>query len=325
MQLAMIGLGRMGANMARRLLAGGHEVVAYNRSRESTDALAREGARPAYTLAEVVQALRPPRVLWLMVPAGAPTEECVRELAALCAPGDLLVDGGNSHYKDDIRRERELAPRGVQYADVGTSGGVWGRERGYCLMFGGSLANFQRLEPALRTLAPGRAGVEPAQGRTRSTTAEEGFLRCGPCGAGHFVKMIHNGIEYGLMQAYAEGFDILRCAAREELPAAQRYELDLPEIAELWRRGSVVGSWLLDLTAMALAEDPALERYEGHVPDSGEGRWAVQAAVEAAVPAEVLTTALYARFRSRQTHTFAEKILSAMRAKFGGHNERPHA
>ncbi len=325
MQLAMIGLGRMGANMARRLLAGGHEVVAYNRSRESTDALAREGARPAYTLAEVVQALRPPRVLWLMVPAGAPTEECVRELAALCAPGDLLVDGGNSHYKDDIRRERELAPRGLQYADVGTSGGVWGRERGYCLMVGGSLANFERLEPALRTLAPGRAGVPPSPGRTRATTAEEGFLRCGPCGAGHFVKMIHNGIEYGLMQAYAEGFDILRCAAREELPAAQRYELDLPEIAELWRRGSVVGSWLLDLTAMALAEDPALDRYEGHVPDSGEGRWAVQAAVEAAVPAEVLTTALYARFRSRQTHTFAEKILSAMRAKFGGHNERPHA
>lgn len=324
MQLAMIGLGRMGANMARRLLAGKHEVVAYNRSRESADALAREGAAPAYSLSAVVQALRPPRVFWLMVPAGAPTEDTVAELARSCAPGDLIVDGGNSHYKDDIRRAAELSQRGIHYADVGTSGGVWGRERGYCLMMGGERADFERLAPALRTLAPGRSGIAPSAGRARSGTAEEGYLHCGRAGAGHFVKMIHNGIEYGLMQAYAEGFDILRCAARDETPSAQRFEFDLPEIAELWRRGSVVGSWLLDLTAMALAEDPTLDQYEGHVPDSGEGRWTVQAAVESAVPADVLTAALYARFRSRQTHTFAEKILSAMRAKFGGHGERPH-
>ena len=324
MQLAMIGLGRMGANMARRLLSGGHEVVAFDRSRENVDGLAREGAAPARTLAEAVRLLRPPRTLWLMVPAGAPTEELVRELAGLCASGDLLVDGGNTHFKDDVRRARELAPRGIHYADAGTSGGVWGRERGYCLMVGGTRADFERLEPALRTLAPGRSGVAPSAGRRTPSSAEEGYLHCGPVGAGHFVKMIHNGIEYGIMQAYAEGFDILRCAQSTELPEAQRYSLDLADIAELWRRGSVVGSWLLDLTAMALAEDPALERYEGHVPDSGEGRWTVQAAVEAAVPAEVLTAALYARFRSRQAHTFAEKMLSAMRAKFGGHTERPH-
>ena len=324
MQLAMIGLGRMGANMARRLLASKHEVVAYNRSRESVDALAREGAVPAYTLAATVQALSAPRVLWLMVPAGAPTEQTVRELAELCAPGDLIVDGGNTHFKDDVRRASELAPRGIHSADVGTSGGVWGLERGYCLMMGGARADFERLEPALRSLAPGRSGIAPSPGRARSGSAEHGYLHCGPVGAGHFVKMVHNGIEYGLMQAYAEGFDILRCSSRPELPEAQRYTFDLPEVAELWRRGSVIGSWLLDLTAMALAEDPALERYEGHVPDSGEGRWTVQAAVEAAVPADVLTAALYARFRSRQTHTFAEKILSAMRAKFGGHDERQH-
>jgi 6-phosphogluconate dehydrogenase len=324
MQLAMIGLGRMGANMARRLLSGGHEVVAHDRSRDAVDALAREGATPAHSPAEAVRALRPPRTLWLMVPAGAATEEAVRELAGACGKGDLVVDGGNTHFKDDLRRARELAPRGIHYADAGTSGGVWGRERGYCLMVGGSRTDFERLEPALRTLAPGRAGIAPSAGRSRASTADEGYLHCGPVGAGHFVKMIHNGIEYGIMQAYAEGFDILRCATRSELPEEQRYAFDLSEIAELWRRGSVVSSWLLDLSATALAEDPALENYEGHVPDSGEGRWTVQAAVEAAVPADVLTAALYTRFRSRQAHTFAEKMLSAMRAKFGGHSERPH-
>jgi 6-phosphogluconate dehydrogenase len=322
MQIAMIGLGRMGANMARRLLAGGHQVVAFNRTRESVDALAKEGATPAYSLAEVVRALKPPRTLWCMVPSGAPTEDTVRELGLLCAGGDLIVDGGNSHYKDDVRRARELAARGLHYADVGTSGGVWGKERGYCLMMGGTRADFERLEPALRTLAPGRAGVAPAPGRTRSSSAEEGYLHCGPAGAGHFVKMVHNGIEYGIMQAYAEGFDLMRCAAQAEVPAAQGYAFDLPEIAELWRRGSVVGSWLLDLSASALAEDPALEHFVGNVPDSGEGRWTVEAAVEAAVPADVLTSALYTRFRSRQSHTFAEKMLSAMRAKFGGHGEK---
>jgi 6-phosphogluconate dehydrogenase len=323
MQLAMIGLGRMGANMARRLLAGGHEVVAHDRTRENVEGVARDGARAAHALAEVVQALRPPRVVWLMVPSGAPTEEAVRALAGLCARGDLIVDGGNSLYKDDVRRAAELGARGIHYADVGTSGGVWGKERGYCLMVGGARADFERLEPALRTLAPGRGEVPPSPGRARASTAEQGYLHCGPVGAGHFVKMVHNGIEYGLMQAYAEGFDLLRSAQRAE--AAGGFQLDVAEIAELWRRGSVVGSWLLDLTAMALAEDPALERYEGFVPDSGEGRWTVQAAVEAAVPADVLTSALYTRFRSRQTHTFAEKVLSAMRAKFGGHGERPHA
>jgi len=222
-----------------------------------------------------------------------------------------------------VRRARELARRGILYVDVGTSGGVWGLERGYCLMVGGPREGFERLEPALRTLAPGRGGIAPVEGRQGASSATDGYLHCGPAGAGHFVKMIHNGIEYGLMQAYAEGFDILRSARNEAVPAEQRYELDMAAIAELWRRGSVVGSWLLDLTAMALAEDPALERYEGFVPDSGEGRWTIQTAIEQAVPADVLSAALYARFRSRQSHTFAEKILSAMRAKFGGHAERP--
>jgi 6-phosphogluconate dehydrogenase len=323
MQLAMIGLGRMGANMARRLLRGRHEVVAHNRSRESVDVLAKDGAAPAYALADAVRQLRPPRVLWVMVPAGAPTEETLVQLAELCSPGDVLVDGGNTHFKDDVRRARELGKRGIQYVDVGTSGGVWGLERGYCLMVGGPREAFGRLEPALKTLAPGRGAVAPAEGRAGPSTATEGYLHCGPAGAGHFVKMIHNGIEYGLMQAYAEGFDILRSARNEEVPAEQRFDLDVGAIAELWRRGSVVGSWLLDLTAMALAEDPALERYEGFVPDSGEGRWTIQTAIEQAVPADVLSAALYARFRSRQSHTFAEKMLSAMRAKFGGHSERP--
>jgi 6-phosphogluconate dehydrogenase len=322
MQLAMIGLGRMGANMVRRLLAGGHEVVVHNRTRPAIDELAGEGATPAYTPAEVVAALRPPRCIWLMVPAGAATEQNLAQFAALCAPGDLLVDGGNTHFKDDLRRARELAARGLAYADVGTSGGVWGRERGYCLMVGGARTDFERLEPALRTLAPGGSGIPPARGRTRGGSAEVGYLHCGPNGAGHFVKMVHNGIEYGIMQAYAEGFDLLRSAAREELPAQQRYDFQLDEIAELWRRGSVIGSWLLDLGAAALAGDPKLDGYEGHVPDSGEGRWCVEAAVESAVPAEVLSAALFARFRSRQSHTFAEKLLSALRAGFGGHSER---
>jgi 6-phosphogluconate dehydrogenase len=257
-----------------------------------------------------------------MVPAGEATESTVNELARLLASGDVVIDGGNSYFKDDVRRARALAEKGIRYVDAGTSGGVWGLERGYCLMVGGSPQAFEVLAPALRTLAPGRGDVEPAQGRgQRGGSAEEGYLHCGPVGAGHFVKMIHNGIEYGLMQAYAEGLDILRNARSESLPADQRYAFDLAEITELWRRGSVVGSWLLDLTASALAESPALEQFSGVVQDSGEGRWTVQAAIDEAVPADVLTSALYTRFRSRQEHTFAEKVLSAMRNKFGGHVE----
>ncbi len=323
MRIAMIGLGRMGANMARRLMRGGHEVVAANRSRDSVDQLAKEGARPAYSLAEAVAELRPPRVLWVMVPAGEATEAVVRELAGLASPGDVIVDGGNTRYRDDVRRARELAARSILYLDVGTSGGVWGLERGYCLMVGGERRAFELVTPLLETLAPGDAGIAPAPGRDRrGSSAERGYLHCGPAGAGHFVKMIHNGIEYGLMQAYAEGFELLRGAGKDEVPAERRYELDLAEIAELWRRGSVIGSWLLDLTASALAEDPALEGFEGRVADSGEGRWTVDAAVELGVPAHVLTAALYARFRSRESNPFADKLLSAMRKQFGGHVEQ---
>jgi len=322
MQLAMIGLGRMGLNMARRLLRGGHEVVAFNRSPEPALALAAEGARPAASLEEAIGMLRPPRTAWVMVPAGQATEATVARLGELCAPGDLVVDGGNTYFKDDVRRAQELARRGIDYMDCGTSGGVWGLERGYCLMAGGSPAAFARLQPALATLAPGRGSTPPSPGRgARGGSAEQGYLHCGPVGAGHFVKMVHNGIEYGLMQAYAEGFDILKCAANDALPSGQRFDLDLAEIAELWRRGSVVGSWLLDLTAEALATSPMLQEFSGHVEDSGEGRWTIQTAIEEAVPADVLSAALFARFRSRQQHTFGEKVLSAMRKGFGGHVE----
>jgi 6-phosphogluconate dehydrogenase len=323
MKLAMLGLGRMGANMARRLLRDGHSVVAYDLSADNVQKLAADGAKPARTLADVVKSLETPRVCWIMVPAGEPTEKLVAELGALLSAGDIVIDGGNSNYKDDVRRAGELASRGIHYVDVGTSGGVWGLERGYCLMIGADKAAFDYIEPILRSLAPGRGDVEPAPGRAgKPGTAEEGFLHCGPPGAGHFVKMIHNGIEYGLMQAYAEGLDILKCANKPELPDGMRYDFDLADICELWRRGSVVGSWLLDLTASALAESPKLEQYTGAVQDSGEGRWTVQAAIDEAVPADVLTAALYVRFRSRQQHTFAEQVLSAMRYKFGGHVEK---
>ena len=324
MKLAMIGLGKMGANMARRLLAGGHDVVAFDLSRAAVDALAKDGATPAYTLDEVVRRLPAPRVMWVMVPAGGPTESVVAELGRLASAGDVVVDGGNSHFKDDVRRAKALAARGVRFVDVGTSGGVWGIERGYCLMAGGEPEAFALLAPALRTLAPGRGDLPATPGRDPArSTAEEGFLHVGPVGAGHFAKMIHNGIEYGLMQAYAEGLDILRGAGSDALPADQRYAFRLEDLCELWRRGSVIGSWLLDLTAIALAKSPDLAGYTGYVQDSGEGRWTVQAAVEEGVPAEVLTAALYARFRSRQDHTFAEKVLSAMREQFGGHVEKP--
>jgi len=323
-QLGMVGLGRMGGNMAGRLLAAGHRVVGFDRGPEPLRALQAAGGTAAASLADLVRRLEPPRAVWIMLPAGDVTEAVVRELATLLAPGDAIVDGGNSWFKDDVRRAGALASRGLHYLDAGTSGGVWGAERGYCLMVGGPPEAVARLAPVLASLAPGRSGVAPTPGLPAGgggATASEGWLHCGPSGAGHFVKMIHNGIEYGLMQAYAEGFDILRHAGRETLPADQRYDLDLPAIAELWRRGSVVSSWLLDLAARALAEDPRLEGFEGRVDDSGEGRWTVQAALDEAVPADVITAALYARFRSRQDHTFADKLLSALRRQFGGHGE----
>jgi 6-phosphogluconate dehydrogenase len=328
MEIGIVGLGRMGGNMAQRLLRGGHRVVGFDRGAGPVRALEASGGAGAGSLDALVAALAPPRAVWLMVPAGAPTEEATRALEERLAPGDVVIDGGNTFFKDDVRRAHLLAAKGIRHLDAGTSGGVFGLERGYCLMIGGDRDAFERLEPIFRTLAPGRAAAAPTPGRARAgaarssqRTSEDGYLHCGPHGAGHFVKMIHNGIEYGLMQAYAEGFDLLRGAAGESLPEAQRYDLDVAEIAELWRRGSVVGSWLLDLAAAALAENPRLEGFTGAVDDSGEGRWTVNAAVEEAVPAPVLTAALYARFRSRQASTFGEKLLSAMRRQFGGHGE----
>jgi 6-phosphogluconate dehydrogenase len=317
MQLGMIGLGRMGANMVRRLQRGGHECVVYDLSAENVRRMAGEGARGAASLDDFVAKLAKPRAAWIMVPAGAPTDETVSALAERLEAGDAIIDGGNSNFKDDVRRAKALAPRGIRYVDAGTSGGVWGLERGYSLMVGCDRDVFERLEPIFRTLAPGGA---PA-GATG--TAPQGYLHCGPSGAGHFVKMVHNGIEYGLMQAYGEGFDILRGARSQALPPEIRYDLPLAEIAEVWRHGSVVGSWLLDLTAAALAEDPQLAGFTGRVEDSGEGRWTVEAAIAEAVPVDVIAASLFARFRSREDHTFAEKVISAMRWKFGGHVERP--
>jgi 6-phosphogluconate dehydrogenase len=312
----------MGGNMVRRLLRAGHECVVHDHTPAHVAALVADGAVGAASLDEFVAKLRPPRAAWVMLPAGEVTETTVLALAERMAAGDVVIDGGNSYFKDDARRAKSLAPRGITYVDVGTSGGVWGLERGYCLMIGGERAAVQRLDPVFRTLAPGMGDVGRTPGRPADKgTAELGYLHCGPAGAGHFVKMIHNGIEYGMMQAYAEGFDVLRGAAGPGVAPEHRYQLDVGEISELWRRGSVVGSWLLDLTASALAEDPELAAFKGHVQDSGEGRWTVIAAVEEGVSADVLTASLYRRFRSRQDHTFAEKVLSAMRSKFGGHAE----
>ena len=322
MQIGIVGLGRMGANMGRRLMRDKHDVVVYDLKKESVAALEKEGATGAMDFADLAKKLSKPRAVWLMVPAGSPTEETIEHLRPFLESGDAIIDGGNSFYKDDVRRSTALKNEGIQYLDVGTSGGVWGIDRGYCLMIGGDEETVKRLEPIFETLAPGQGAIPPSPGREKfKSTAEKGFLYCGPSGAGHFVKMIHNGIEYGLMQAYAEGFDIMRGAASESLQEAHRYNFNAADIAELWRRGSVVGSWLLDLTAMALAEDTELSNFTGVVQDSGEGRWTVQAAIESAVSAEVLTAALFARFRSRREHTFAEKMLSAMRNKFGGHVE----
>jgi len=323
MKIGMIGLGRMGANMARRLMRGGHECVAYDRSQASVTELANQGAIAAASLADLVARLDAPRAIWIMVPAGAPTEETVLDLGKLLAPGDTIIDGGNSFYKDDVRRSQALEPAGIHYIDVGTSGGVWGLERGYCLMMGGPSEAVARLDPIFKTLAPGVGNIPPTPGRSGQGTAEQGYLYCGPSGSGHFVKMVHNGIEYGVMQAYAEGFDILRGAHSDRLPRGLSYNLNLADISELWRRGSVISSWLLDLTAQALASDGELESYTGFVEDSGEGRWTIAAALEEGISAEVLSTALFTRFRSRIEHSFAEKVLSAMRKGFGGHIERP--
>jgi 6-phosphogluconate dehydrogenase len=322
MRLGMVGLGKMGANMTRRLMRGGHEVVVTDLSTENVTKIRGEGAIASSSLDDFVSKLAKPRIAWLMVPAGAPTEQTVQALAQRFQAGDILIDGGNSYFKDDVRRSQQLKDRGIHYVDVGTSGGVWGIDRGYCMMIGGPQEAVQHLDPIFKTLAPGRGDIPRTPGREKmSGTAEDGYIYCGPSGAGHFVKMVHNGIEYGMMQAYAEGFDIFKNATSKEIPEELRYNLNLADIAEVWRRGSVVSSWLLDLTAMALAENPTLSEYSGFVQDSGEGRWTIQAAIDEAVPVDVLSAALFTRFRSRQEHTFAEKILSAMRQKFGGHVE----
>ena len=335
MQLAMIGLGRMGANMVRRLMRGGHECVVYDRDPDSVAALEAEGAVGAESLEDLAARLTPPRAAWIMVPAAFAGDTALA-LAEHFEAGDIIIDGGNSHYRLDIERAALMAPKGIHYVDVGTSGGVFGLERGYCLMVGGDLEAYQRLEPVLATLAPGVGSAPRTVGRTGDPSpAEQGYLHCGPSGAGHFVKMIHNGIEYGLMAAYAEGLAILRKAnvGKEDRPAdaetapltspeAYQYDIDTTEVAEVWRRGSVIGSWLLDLTASALAKDPDVSGFSGRVSDSGEGRWTVMAAVDQGVPAHVLTAALYERFSSRGEADFASKILSAMRKEFGGHAEK---
>lgn len=323
MQVGMIGLGKMGANMTKRLLAGSHDCVGFDVNPNNVEELKKAGAQGAQSLQQLVEMLKPPRVIWCMVPAGELTENTITQLSELLEKDDIVIDGGNSFYKDDVRRAQMLSCKGIHYIDVGTSGGVWGVERGYCLMIGGDKETVTLLDPIFKTLAPGKGEIEPTPGREQlQGTAEQGYLHCGPAGSGHFVKMIHNGIEYGMMMAYAEGFDILRNANCKDLPEDLQFDLNLTDIAEVWRRGSVVGSWLLDLTAISLVEDPDLTSYSGYVEDSGEGRWTVQAAIEEAVPANVLTAALYSRFRSRRNPSFSDKMLSAMRKQFGGHVEK---
>jgi 6-phosphogluconate dehydrogenase len=322
MQIGVVGLGRMGGNIARRLMKAGHSCMVFDADSKVVYGLAKEGAEPANSLKALVDGLKGPRVVWVMLPAGSITEDTVAELGQGLASGDIIIDGGNTFYKDDIRRAKALAEKGVRYVDCGTSGGVWGIERGYCMMIGGEKSAVDYLDPIFSALAPGLGEIPRTPGRDGlDERAERGYIHAGPAGAGHFVKMVHNGVEYGLMQAYAEGFDILRNKSSKDLPEDEQFTLNIPDIAEVWRRGSVVSSWLLDLSAMALAKDHDLSAFSGYVHDSGEGRWTVEAAIEEAVPADVLTTALYARFRSRQEHTFAERILSAMRFGFGGHVE----
>ncbi len=324
MRLAMIGLGRMGAGIARRLMRGGHEIVAFDRDEKAVAALAGEGATGATSLEDVVSKLEGPRIFWVMLPAGDPTESTIRTLVGLASPGDVVIDGGNTFYKDDIRRAADCRLKTINYVDVGTSGGVWGLERGYCMMIGGDDETVHMLDPIFDCLAPGFGTIPRTQGRTATDDrAERGYIHAGPAGAGHFVKMVHNGIEYGLMQAYAEGFDILKGKASEKLPEAERFDLDLTDISEVWRRGSVISSWLLDLAASGLAKDGELSGFQGKVADSGEGQWTIDAAMEEAVPANVLTAALFARYRSRVQSTFGDKMLSAMRFGFGGHVEAP--
>ena len=335
MQLGMIGLGRMGFNIVKRLMRAGHTCVVYDPNAKAVADLVKEGAIGASSLDEFVQKLQKPRATWIMVPA-AVTDTVINDLSKHLEKGDIVIDGGNSYFRDDRRRAKELQPKGLHYVDCGTSGGVWGLDRGYCLMIGGEKQIVEHLDPIFRTIAPGRGTIERTAGREKlGGTAEDGYLHCGPAGAGHFVKMVHNGIEYGIMAAFAEGFDILKSADIDTRPTAVDaetaprmnhdldYTINVADVAEVWRRGSVVGSWLLDLAAIALAKSPDLEEFSGRVSDSGEGRWTIMAAIEEAVPCEVLTSALYSRFRSRQDHTFAEKVCSAMRYQFGGHLERP--
>jgi 6-phosphogluconate dehydrogenase len=336
MQLGMVGLGRMGANMVRRLLAGGHECMVFDMSPKAVEELAKEKAIGSASLADLAKKLKKPRAVWLMVPA-AVVDSTIAELSTALEAGDTIIDGGNSYYVDDLRRSRELGPKGIHYVDVGTSGGVWGLERGYCMMIGGPDQAVKRLDPIFRTLAPGAGSIPRTPGRKGDlTTAELGYLHCGPNGAGHFVKMVHNGIEYGIMAAYAEGLDILRAANVGEKthqidaettplrnPDQYKYDINLPDVAEVWRRGSVIASWLLDLTATALSEDSALSKFSGRVSDSGEGRWTIKAAIDEGVPVPVLSTALYERFFSRGEADYQNKLLSAMRFQFGGHLEKP--
>ncbi|WP_346657158.1 phosphogluconate dehydrogenase (NAD(+)-dependent, decarboxylating) [Pseudomonas sp. SWRI154] len=324
MQLGIIGLGRMGGNIARRLMLNGHTTVVYDRNAAFVENLSQEGATGVADLPALVAALEKPRAVWVMLPAGAPTEDTITALSGLLEPGDVIIDGGNTYYKDDIRRAQALSEQGLGYIDVGTSGGVWGLERGYCMMIGGDVEVVKRLDPLFASLAPGMGDIPRTRDRkSDDDRAERGYIHAGPAGSGHFVKMIHNGIEYGMMQAFAEGFDILKTKSSESLPPEQRFDLNLADIAEVWRRGSVVSSWLLDLTADALASDPKLDGFSGEVADSGEGRWTIEAAIEQAVPVPVLSSSLFARFRSRQQATYGDKMLSAMRFGFGGHVETP--
>jgi 6-phosphogluconate dehydrogenase len=320
MQIAIVGLGRMGANIGRRLMKHGHRIVGFDANQAAVKAL--EGVTPAASLADVVKALSPPRTVWVMLPAGKITEETVAELGGLLSKGDVVIDGGNTYFKDDVRRAHGLREKGIFYLDVGTSGGVWGLERGYCMMIGGEKTEVDRLDPIFKALAPGEGVIPKTPNREKADPrVTQGYMHVGPAGSGHFVKMVHNGIEYGLMQAYAEGFDIMRGRMNEGLPEEERFDINIADVAEVWRRGSVVASWLLDLTSIALAKSSTLEEFTGRVDDSGEGRWTVQAAVDEAVAAPVITASLYARFRSRIEHSFGEKLLSAMRNEFGGHIE----